>query len=113
MIAAVGGIANTLVFGTLNLGATAAMKNESTMIYIIMFAISTLAFYIAKRFAILEGSNAAEKVLADTLSRIAGKIRRSELPIVESISHGGGYQNIAQDTTTISAATMMLIAAAQ
>lgn len=113
MIAAAGGIANTLVFGTLNLGATAAMKNKSTIIYIVMFAISTAAFYIAKRFAILEGSNAAEKVLADTLSRIAGKIRRSELPIVESISHGGGYQNIAQDTTTISAATMMLIAAAQ
>lgn len=113
LIAAAGGVANTLIFGTLNAGATAALKGSQTTTYILMFAISTMAFYVAKRYAITEGSRSAEKVLADTLSRITDKIRRSELPVVERLAQHGSYQSIAQDTTTISQATMLLIAAAQ
>lgn len=113
LMAGISGVLNASILMVLNAGSFAATRQTLSIRYLLLFMICAAGFYTAKRYAITEGSRAAEEVLRDLLVRIANKVRRSELPVVERIMEDGTYHSIAHDTTVISQATLFLINSAQ
>jgi putative ATP-binding cassette transporter len=114
-IAALAGLANSGVLWTINHGAAIA-SSDTTMAnlrLLLLFLICLLAFFIGKRFALVQASVLVEHVVRDRLMRIFDRVRSSELLTIENLGRGELYTKITQNTSLISQSGFILVNAAQ
>src|SRR5207253_6313177 len=71
------------------------------------------AFYIGKRYALIQASVIVEHMVESRLNRVAGKIRDSELEVVERLGRGELFTKLSQNTSLVSHSGLILVNAAQ
>jgi putative ATP-binding cassette transporter len=72
-----------------------------------------LAFFMGKRYALIQSSVVVENMVKDRLIRVSDKIRHTELELVENLGHGELFTRLCQDTALISQSGLILVNAAQ
>jgi putative ATP-binding cassette transporter len=115
LVAGIAGIGNASILGIINRGANLASTDSSLVNFrlLLLFGFAMLAFWMGKRYALIQSSVIVEHMLKDRLVRVFGKIRHADLEIVESLGHGELYTRITQNTNVVSQSGLILVNAAQ
>jgi putative ATP-binding cassette transporter len=115
IVAGIAGVGNAAILGIINRSASLASKDSSMLNFrlLLLFALCMLAFFMGKRYALIQSSVVVEQMIKDRLIRVAGKIRDSELELVENLGRGELYTKLCQDTSLISQSGLILVNAAQ
>jgi putative ATP-binding cassette transporter len=109
----VSGIANGAILALINAGASAAASDTVSFRVMAMFIIAITVFMLAKNRSLNQTMVIVEAMVRTLRVRICDKLRRSELPFVESLGKGELYTTIGQDANLISHTTFIVINAAQ
>jgi putative pyoverdin transport system ATP-binding/permease protein len=114
-VAGVAGLANASILAIINRGAAIASGESglSGLRLVLLFGLSMLAFYLGKRYALIQASVIVEHMVRSRLVRVMDKIRKSELEVVEGLGRGEIYTKMAQDTSLVSHSGLILVNAAQ
>jgi putative ATP-binding cassette transporter len=115
IVAGVAGVGNAAILGIINRSASLASAQSGLLNFrlLILFGLCMLAFYVGKRFALIQSSVIVEQMIKDRLVRVSDKIRHTELELVERLGHGELFTKICQDTSLISQSGLILVNAAQ
>jgi putative pyoverdin transport system ATP-binding/permease protein len=115
VLAALAGLGNAAILGIINRGATLASSGGSflSLRLLLLFALCMIAFFVGKRYALIQSSVIVEYMLKKRLVRVSDKIRNSDLEMVESLGRGELYTKISQDTSLISQSGLIMVNAAQ
>lgn len=115
IVAGLAGVGNAAILGIINRGASLANAGGSFLglRLLLLFALCILAFFVGKRYALIQSSVIVEYMLKDRLVRVSNKIRNSDLELVESLGRGELYTKISQDTSLISQSGLIMVNAAQ
>jgi putative pyoverdin transport system ATP-binding/permease protein len=114
-VAGVAGVGNAAILGIINRSASLASADSSllNLRLLLLFALCMTAFFLGKRYALIQASVVVEQIVKDRLVRVSDKIRHAELELVESLGHGELFTKICQDTSLISQSGLILVNAAQ
>lgn len=109
------GVGNAAILGIINRGAAVASSGSTFLSFrlLLLFALCILAFFIGKRYALIQSSVIVEYMLKDRLVRVSDKIRNSDLDVVESLGRGELFTKMSQDTSLISQSGLIMVNAAQ
>lgn len=115
LVAGGAGVANAAILGLINRGAAIAATDNGEVGFrlVVMFAFCIVAFYYGKRYALIQASVVVEHMVRNRLLRVADRMRRTELEIVEHLGRGELYSKLAKDTGLISQSGLILVNAAQ
>lgn len=108
--AAISGVASAALLGIVNHAATkatqsGALRFSDLLIYVVGF----VAYVWAARGSLLKANALIERVIREQRTRIADKIRKAELPVIERLGRGELYVKVNQDTHLISLTYPMLV----
>lgn len=112
-MAIISGIANATLLGIINVGAEMASNENVNFRFLLMFMVTFLIFYIAKRFALMRATELIEHIMKNVKVRVSNKIRKSELYHLENIGTSLIYTRLTQDTNLISQSATIIINASQ
>lgn len=115
IVAGVAGVGNAAILGIINRSASLASSDSSLLNFrlLLLFALCMLAFFLGKRFALIQSSMLVEEMIKNRLIRVSNKIRHTELELVENLGHGELFTRLCQDTSLISQSGLILVNAAQ
>ena len=115
IVAGIAGVGNAVILGIINRSASLASADSSllNLRLLLLFGLCMLAFFMGKRYALIQSSVIVEQMIKDRLIRVANKIRQSELELVENLGRGELYTKLCQDTALISQSGLILVNAAQ
>jgi putative ATP-binding cassette transporter len=115
LVAGVAGLANASILAVINRGAATASGEPGLagLRLLLLFGLSMLAFYLGKRYSLIQASVIVEHMVRNRLVRVMDKIRKSELEVVEGLGRGEIYTKMAQDTSLVSHSGLILVNAAQ
>jgi putative pyoverdin transport system ATP-binding/permease protein len=115
IVAGIAGIGNAAILGIINRSASVASVDSGLLNFrlLVLFGLCMLAFFLGKRYALIQSSVVVEQMIKDRLVRVSNKIRHTELELVESLGHGELFTKICQDTSLISQSGLILVNAAQ
>jgi len=115
LLAGLAGVGNAAILGIINRGAVLASSGGAFLglRLLLMFALCMLAFFIGKRYALIQASVIVEYMLKKRLDRVSDKIRNADLELVEGLGRGELYTKISQDTSLISQSGLIMVNAAQ
>lgn len=109
----VSGVAQGMLLAIINNAAATAAYADLNFRNLLLFGIAITIFIIAKRVALSRSFLMAEEIIAKFRIRIADKLRRSNLAVVERIGKANVEARLAQDTLTLSQAAGEIVNAAQ
>lgn len=113
-ISCLAGLANAVLLGLVNSVAELAALGEPIGLQpAVLFLNAAAVYFLAQRTSLLRANAFFEARLGELRLRLADKIRRSELRILESIGRGELYTKVAQETNHLSQAFPVLLTAAQ
>jgi putative ATP-binding cassette transporter len=115
LVAGVAGVGNAAILGLINRGASIAATDGGAigLRLLVLFLFCMVAFYCGKRYALIQASVIVEHMVRNRLVRVADKLRRSELEIIEHLGHGDIYARLMRDTGLVSQSGLILVNAAQ
>jgi putative ATP-binding cassette transporter len=115
VVAGLAGLGNAAILAVINKGASLASSNVNllNLRLLLLFGLCMLAFFMGKRYALIQASVIVEHMLKERLIRVSNKIRQSDLEIVENLGRGELFTKISQDTSLISQSGLILVNAAQ
>jgi len=115
LVAGIAGVGNAAILGIINRSASLASADSDllNLRLLVLFGLCMLAFFLGKRYALIQSSVVVEQMIKDRLIRVSDKIRHSELELVESLGHGELFTRLCQDTSLISQSGLILVNAAQ
>jgi len=115
IVAGIAGVGNAAILGIINRSASLASADSSLLNFrlLLLFGMCMLAFFLGKRYALIQSSVVVEQMIKDRLIRVSNKIRHTELELVESLGHGELFTKLCQDTSLISQSGLILVNAAQ
>jgi putative ATP-binding cassette transporter len=115
IVAGIAGVGNAAILGIINRAASLASTDSSMLNFrlLLLFGLCMLAFFMGKRYALIQSSVVVEQMIKERLIRVAGKIRHSELELVENLGRGELYTKVCQDTSLISQSGLIMVNAAQ
>jgi putative ATP-binding cassette transporter len=115
IVAGIAGVGNAAILGIINRSAALASTDSDLASFrlLLLFAMCMLAFFLGKRYALMQASLTVENMVRNRLIRVSNKIRHSELELVENLGHGELFTRLCQDTSQISQSGLILINAAQ
>ncbi|MGA3028834.1 MAG: ATP-binding cassette domain-containing protein, partial [Bryobacteraceae bacterium] len=115
IVAAIAGVANAAILGIINRSASLASTDSDLAGFrlLLLFGMCMLAFFVGKRYALMQASVTVEDLVRNRLIRVSNKIRHTELELVENLGHGELFTRLCQDTAQISQSGLMLVNAAQ
>jgi putative pyoverdin transport system ATP-binding/permease protein len=107
------GIANGVLLGIINTGSAMASEKAVSVRWLLLFLIAMAIFIVAKKVSLSKAILVAERALKNLRVRISGKIRHSDLIVLENLSKGEIYTKLSQDAGLISQSAFVIINAAQ
>lgn len=112
--ALVSGLANGYLLMLINNAAESVDKGQDiqTHNFFLFFADLLLLLY-TKQYSLKQAIIIAENAINQVRMRITDKLRRTELPFIETAGHAGIYTRITQDAGLISESAVILINACQ
>jgi len=115
IVAGIAGVGNAAILGIINRSASLASADSSLLNFrlLLLCALCLLAFFLGKRYALIQSSVVVEQMIKDRLIRVSNKIRHTELELVERLGHGELFTKVCQDTSLISQSGLILVNAAQ
>ncbi len=115
IVAGLAGVGNAAILGIINRAASLASADSSMLNFrlLALFGMCMLAFFLGKRYALIQSSVVVEQMIKDRLIRVSDKIRHTELELVERLGHGELFTKLCQDTALISQSGLILVNAAQ
>ena len=115
IVAGIAGVGNAAILGIINRSASLASADSGLLNFrlLLLFGMCMLAFFLGKRYALIQSSVVVEQMIKDRLIRVSNKIRHTELELVESLGHGELFTKLCQDTSLISQSGLILVNAAQ
>ncbi len=115
IVAGIAGVGNAAILGIINRSASLASADSSLLNFrlLLLFGLCMLAFFLGKRYALIQSSVVVEQMVKDRLIRVSDKIRHTELELVENLGHGELFTKLCQDTSLISQSGLILVNAAQ
>jgi len=108
----ISGIAQGTLLGIIIIAASTANK-EINLRYLLMFASTFAIVIVGKRYALSQALIIAEEIMRKIRIRIGGKLGNTELLTMENMKKEDIYTRIAQDTSQISEAALVLVNAWQ
>jgi putative ATP-binding cassette transporter len=106
--------ANIVVLVAINDATEIAFSNtEMEARLFLMYLISLILFYIGRKHALSQLTIGLEKSLIKVRTRIAEKIKNTELLFIENVGKSKLYNNLIQDTNLISQSAVFVGAAIQ
>ena len=113
ILTAVSGVANAMNLAVINAAVESLKTGGPGWRLFVWFALSVTLFVFSFRYILYESTRIAEAAISNVRTRLADKIRRSDLLTLESIGEGDIHARIGRDTVTIAQAARPLFAAAQ
>ena len=115
IVAGIAGVGNAAILGIINRSASLASADSGLLNFrlLLLFGLCMLAFFLGKRYALIQSSAIVEQMVKDRLIRVSDKIRHTELELVENLGHGELFTKLCQDTALISQSGLILVNAAQ
>jgi putative ATP-binding cassette transporter len=115
LVAGFAGIGNAAILGLINRGAALASTDHGAvgLRLLVLFGFCMLAFYYGKRYALIQASVIVEHMVRNRLVRVADKMRRTELEIIEHLGRGELYARLMNNTSLVSQSGLILVNAAQ
>jgi len=114
VLTAVSGIANAMNLAVIN-AAVEALKygGGPSWQHLVWFGLSISLFVYSLRYILYESTKISEDAICSVRLRLADKIRRSDLLVLESVGQSDIHARIGRDTVAIAQAARPLFAAAQ
>jgi len=114
LMATLAGIANGLLLAIINNATEIAANDEDIQARLfLLYLLLLMLFIYAKRFALTRVLLGVESAVRQVRLRIADKIRRSELLLVENTGESEIYTRLTYDTGLISQSAIVLTSACQ
>jgi putative ATP-binding cassette transporter len=115
LVAGFAGVGNAAILGLINRGAALASSDHRMvgLRLLVLFGFCMLAFYYGKRYALIQASVIVEHMVRNRLVRVADKMRRTELEIIEHLGRGELYSRLMNNTSLVSQSGLILVNAAQ
>lgn len=113
VMALISGVFQGLLLGIITHAASAGSLDSSYIKYLLLFFTSFAIAVIGKRYALMESTIIAEKMIKNVRIRISNKIRHSELLFLENIGKSEIYTLITQNTNLISESIVLIMNACQ
>ena len=115
IVAGLAGVGNAAILGIINRAASLSSTDSSllNLRLLLLFGMSMFAFWMGKRYALIQSAVIVEHIVKERLIRVCGKICHSELELVESLGRGELYTRLCQDTSLISQSGLLLVNASQ
>jgi putative ATP-binding cassette transporter len=115
LVAGLAGVGNAAILGLINRGAAVAATDGGAigLRLLMLFGFCMLAFYFGKRYALIQASVIVEHMVRNRLVRVADKMRRTELEIIEHLGRGELYSRLMNNTSLVSQSGLILVNAAQ
>jgi len=107
------GIANGAVLALINSGAAAAASDDLSFRLLLMFLTAIAIYIFTKKVSLNRGVVVVEGMVKRLRVRVCDKIRKSELPFIETLGRGHLYTIVSQDTNQISQSAFVIVHAAQ
>lgn len=112
-MAMLSGLANVMLLAMINLAAEKVSNNHSqSQLFFLYFTAFGLYIYTL-RYAFYESTTAVERAVRIMRMRIADKIRRCDLIMIENMRRGEMYTRLIQDSNLISESALMIIIAGE
>lgn len=112
--ALVSGLANGYLLTIINGAAETVNKSEALQVNnFFLFLIDLILLIYTKQYSLKQATVAAEEAINRVRLRVTDKLRRTELPFIETAGHAEIYTRITQDTGLISESAIILINACQ
>ena len=116
-MAALSGIANSLLLAIINSGADVAGAEKSlqfaTPYLLILFAVGMAIFVLGRRYSMYLATQVVENMIKELRVRVCDKLRKSELVTVEHLDKSEVYTRISQDTNTVSQSVFVIVSGCQ
>jgi putative ATP-binding cassette transporter len=113
VLTAVSGIANAMNLAVINAAVEALSGEGPSWQHFVWFGLSIALFVYSLRYILYQSTGITEAAICSVRTRLADKIRRSDLLALESIGETDIHARISRDTAAISQAARPLFAAAQ
>lgn len=107
------GVANGAVLALINAGATAAANDELSFRLLLLFLIAITVYVLTKKISLNRSMATVEGMVKNLRVRVCDKIRKAELPFIETLGKGQLYTTVSQDANLISQSAFVIIHAAQ
>ncbi|MBU6954460.1 cyclic peptide export ABC transporter [Hahella sp. HN01] len=105
----VSGMLNGVIAVIVIHAAQHAAPHELNFRYLLMFAVALAAFWLSKRYTLNYNTTQVEHVLERIRTRIADKIRKTDLRAFEKVGRGRMYSVLNTETLTLSQYTPFII----
>src|SRR5437588_3180632 len=112
-MALVAGVANGALLALINAGASAAASDAVSFRLLLLFLATIGVFISSKNYALNRIMVVVETMVRDLRVRICDKIRRAEVPFVETLGRGQLYTTLAHDANLVSQSAFIITNAAQ
>lgn len=112
LIIGVSGLSNAAVLAIINFAASDADASHHAKPFL-MFLVAILLFVLTLRYVHKKSSEVFETMIHRIRSRLAAKISRSELSVMEGLGRGTIYNRLIQDTETLARSRQTLVTALQ
>ena len=109
VLAAISGIANSLLLVILNEAAAELENGEVEIQLLLQYLLTFILFIFTQRTAQREAVIAVEQAMQKVRIRLADKVRQSELRTIEQLGNISHYTPLTQSANTISQAAMYLL----
>lgn len=112
-IAAISGLANTLVLVSINMVSGSIAKEGSSLSYILFFAAMILTYFFSQKYLLVTTAKNVEEVVYKMRLRIMDKIQDAEFQSFERIGKSRIYASVSKELQMISEASLTLTMAGQ
>jgi len=113
LFAAISGISSAALIGIINTAAEHASNSEVNNRFLVLFVLGVMVVLITKKYVLDKSCVIVESVICQLRSRIADKIRHTELATLEATGTSPLYARLTQDSVIISNVSTTLINHAQ
>jgi len=113
LIAAISGIANSLLLGIINHATEAVANNEDLTEYFLLYLIAFVLFLYAQWYAFERAILIIEKAIYGIRIRLTHKVQQVELAFMEMMGSNNLYGRLTQNDTLVSQAVPQIVGAFQ
>ncbi|MGZ5494977.1 MAG: ATP-binding cassette domain-containing protein, partial [Thermoanaerobaculia bacterium] len=113
VIFALSAISNALLLIIVNVALEASGKEQPTFRWFFLFAVSLTIFTLTRRHLMIVLSKELEQILHKVRTRVADKIRRADLLLLERLERAGIYASVQRETLQISSIGKPLVQVVQ
>ena len=113
LIAAISGVANTLLIGIVNHATAAVANHENLTQYFFLYMCTFALFLYAQWYAFERAIMVIETAIFKVRTRLTGKVQQVELAFIENMGSNTLYGRLTQNDTLVSQSVPMIVAAFQ